>query len=97
MTLFKYPIPRFRRRPARYFPDAPQSDGALSVGGELDKLARSVSNPYARKVCLCIYLVFQRLLTVPLKCPKALRIRNAIIFGLLQSIPRGHSARGSFV
>lgn len=50
MPLFKHSIPRFRRRPARYFPDAPQSDGALSIGGELDKLARSVPDPYARKL-----------------------------------------------
>lgn len=52
MPLFKHPIPRFRRRPLRFFPDAPQSDGPLSIGDELDKLARSVSDPYARKVCL---------------------------------------------
>jgi len=51
MPLFKHPIPRFRRRPARYFPDAPESDGLLSVVSELEKLARSVSEPYARKVC----------------------------------------------
>jgi len=45
-------MPRFRRRPLRFFPDAPQSDGPLSIGDELDKLARSVSDPYARKVSL---------------------------------------------
>ncbi|KAF8967892.1 putative UTP-glucose-1-phosphate uridylyltransferase [Flammula alnicola] len=52
MPLFKQPIHRLRRRPAKYFPDLPETDAAKSMSDELSRLVTTVPDASARNLFL---------------------------------------------
>ncbi|KAH9485029.1 UTP--glucose-1-phosphate uridylyltransferase [Psilocybe cubensis] len=58
MPLFKQPISRLRRRPAKYFPELPSSDVAKPMSDELDRLVSTVRESIPRKLFIAELLPF---------------------------------------